>query len=497
MDYSIEFSHIGKVFPGVRALDDVSFRASGGKVTALLGENGAGKSTLLKILSGDLRPDSGTVIICGEEKKLMSPRNAIDSGISVIYQERQLVPTMTVMENVFLEDIPRSRLGFVKRAEMREKTQELIDLFELPVSPAALAGKLSVAHQQMIEIMKAFRRNSSVIAFDEPTAPLTDSETRVLFRLIQRLRGDGKVILYVSHRLAEIFALTDEIAVLKDGALVKTFATAETNEQELIKSMVGRDIGDTYSHLRRNDNIGEIVLEVKDLTTNLLNGVSFSVRRGEIIGFAGLVGAGRTETMRAIFGSDPIKSGEILLKGERVRFASPKDAIDGGIALCPEDRKEQGLVLQRSISDNISMPVLRKVKIGPVVSERKEHALASEAVESYGIKTPTVEKITMELSGGNQQKVILGRWTSKLLNTDVLILDEPTKGIDVSTKAEIYQMICNFACDGKAVIFISSELTEVLNISDNIIVMNKGRVTGTVSRSEATEEAVLALAMAE
>jgi ABC-type sugar transport system ATPase subunit len=496
MEKYVEFRNISKFFPGVKALTDVSFRAEGGKVVALLGENGAGKSTLLKILSGDLRANSGELIIDGEAAALSSPRDAIDKGISVIYQERQLVPPMTVMENVFLEDIPRTRLGLVKRSELRARTQELVELFELPVSPTDLAGRLSVAHQQMVEIMKAFRRNSSVIAFDEPTAPLTDTETAALFRLIEKLRDEGKVVLYVSHRLAELFKISDEIVVLKDGRLVKTFKTAETTERELIKAMVGRELGDTYAKLRRNDKIGETLLEVKNLNTPLLRDVSFTVRRGEVLGFAGLVGAGRTETMRAIFGADPITSGEIFLRGERVRFSSPKDAIAGGIALCPEDRKEQGLILMRSVSDNISVPVLSKVKSGIVMSRRKEEKLADAAVEKYTIRTPTVDKITAELSGGNQQKVILGRWTSELLNTDVLILDEPTKGIDVRTKAEIYQMICDFARDGKAVIFVSSELTEVLNVSDRIVVMHEGRVTGVVSRGESTEESVLAMAMA-
>jgi ABC-type sugar transport system ATPase subunit len=261
--------------------------------------------------------------------------------------------------------------------------------------------------------------------------------------------------------------------------------------------MVGRDIGDTFANLRRNKKIGDVILEVKGLTTDLLRDVSFSAHAGEILGFAGLVGAGRTETMRAIFGADPIKSGEITLKGKPTKFTSPKDAIDSGIALCPEDRKEQGLVLLRSIRDNISMPVLRRIKNGIVISYSKESVLADEAVSRYDIRTPSIEKIAMELSGGNQQKVILGRWTSNLLNTDVLILDEPTKGIDVSTKAEIYQIICDLASAGKTVLFISSELTEVLNISDRIIVMHEGKVTGEIARSDATEESVMALAMEE
>lgn len=497
MENYVEFSHIEKAFPGVRALKDVSFRVQGGRVTSLLGENGAGKSTLLKILSGDLKQDEGKLLINGEEKHFHNPRNAIDAGISVIYQERQLMPLMSVMENMFLEDLPKTKAGFIKRGELRKKTQEIIDKFGLPINPEDTVGHLSVAYQQMIEIMKAYRRNSTIIAFDEPTASLTDTEVSILFKLIRQLKEEGRVILYVSHRLAEIFQVSDDIVVLKDGSLVAVTETDKTTTEGLIQMMVGRDIGDTYSHLVRNDNIGEVMLEVQNLETDVVHDISFSVRKGEVVGFAGLVGAGRTEVVRAIFGADPIKSGKILLRGQEVSFKSPQEAIKAGIALCPEDRKEQGLVLSRSIKDNISIPVLDAISDGLFLNRQREAELVEESVKEYSIKTPTIEKITAELSGGNQQKVILGRWTSQAIDIDVLILDEPTKGIDVGSKAEIYQRICDFAREGKAVIFISSELTEVLNISDTIIVMHNGHITGTMARSEATEENVMALAMLE
>jgi ABC-type sugar transport system ATPase subunit len=491
----LEFNNIGKAFPGVQALKDVSFRVDGGKVCALLGENGAGKSTLLKILSGDIQPDEGHISIDGEAQKFTSPFQAINASISVIYQERQLVASMSVMENIFLEDLPANKLGIINKAELRRKTQEIIDIFGLPIKPTDIVGRLSVAHQQMVEIMKSYRRNSKIIAFDEPTACLTDTEVTILFRLIKQLKEQGKIILYVSHRMAEIFQITDDIVVLKDGRLVKTFRTAETNEKELITAMVGRDIGDTYAKLQRNDKIGEVLLEVNNLVTDYVHDVSFQLRKGEVLGFAGLVGAGRTEVMRAIFGADPIISGEIKLEGKKVEFKSPKDAIEHGIALCPEDRKEQGLVLWRSIRENVTMPVLSKIKKGPFLDEKVENELAFEAARKYQIKTPTIEKMVYELSGGNQQKVILGRWTSDKMVTKILILDEPTKGIDVGTKAEVYQMVCDFAKQGIGVIFISSELTEVLNLSDNIIVMHNGHITGKVTREEATEERVLELAM--
>jgi ABC-type sugar transport system ATPase subunit len=354
---------------------------------------------------------------------------------------------------------------------------------------------LSIAHQQMVEIMKAYRRNSPVIAFDEPTAPLTDTEIDILFKLIKQLKEQGKIIIYVSHRMKEIFQITDEIVVLKDGRFITKLTTSETDEKVLIAAMVGRDIGDTYADLSRNDTYGDVLLEVNNLKTYAVHDISFKLRKGEVIGFAGLVGSGRTEVVRAIFGADEIISGEIKLEGKPVKFNTPRDAIDAGIALCPEDRKEQGLILWASITHNISMPVLAKLKKMLFLDTKAEDKLTLQAIKKYNIKTPTLDKKVLELSGGNQQKVILGRWTSELMTTKVLILDEPTKGIDVGTKAEIYQMVCDFAKQGIGVIFISSELTEVINVADTIIVMHNGHITGSVKREEATEEKVLALAM--
>jgi len=490
----IEFSNISKGFPGVQALDDVSFRVEGGRVCALLGENGAGKSTLLKALSGDQPPDSGTISIDGNLVSFSSPNDAIKASISVIYQERQLIPGMSVMENIFIDDLPRKGVR-IDKATLRKKTQDILDDFSLDVSPTELVGRLSVAHQQMIEIMKAYRRDSDIIAFDEPTAPLSEAEIDVLFKMIKRLRDKGKIIIYVSHRMAEIFQVTDDIVVLKDGHLVAELKTEDTSEPELISAMVGRDIGDTYAKLSRNEEFGGVLLEVNNLETEDVHDISFKLRKGEIIGFAGLIGAGRTEVVRAIFGADPIISGDIILEGKKVKFKSPKDAIKAGIALCPEDRKEQGLVLARTISNNVTSAVLPQMRTGPFLDKRKERKLANNAVKKYSIKTPTIEKNVIELSGGNQQKVILGRWTSEEMVTKILILDEPTKGIDVGAKAEIYQTVCDFAKAGIAVIYISSELTEVINLSDTIVVMAGGRITGTMTRQDATEEGVLKLAM--
>ncbi|MBR4121711.1 MAG: sugar ABC transporter ATP-binding protein, partial [Erysipelotrichaceae bacterium] len=405
-------------------------------------------------------------------------------------------PFMSVMENLFVGDLPKNKFGIIDKAKLRSETQRVIDDFGLPISPDDMVGRLNVAHQQMIEIMKAYRRDSPIIAYDEPTAPLTDTEIEILFKIIRKQKEEGKVILYVSHRLNEIFEICDDIVILKDGKYVKTLHTADTNENELITAMVGRDIGDTYANLDRNTEFGDVVLELKDLKTPYIRDINITGRRGEIIGLAGLVGAGRTEIARAIFGVDPITGGQLLIDGKEVHFRSPHDAINAGIALCPEDRKYEGLILFRSIKDNISMPVLDKLTFSRFfVNFKAEKELAEEAVKKFDIKTPSIDKVLMELSGGNQQKVILGRWTSSKLSTKILILDEPTKGIDVGTKAEIYQNICNLAKDGLCVVLISSELPEVINIADTIYAIHNGHITGKIKREDATEENVLTMAM--
>ena len=495
--HTLEFRGICKTYPGVKALQDVSFTAESGKVLALLGENGAGKSTLLKIMSGDQKPSSGSILYDGQELNITSPHSAIKQGISIIYQERQLIPGMSVMENIFMDEVP-TRGGFVDYKALRDETQALIEKFGIPISPTQPVISLSVAHQQMVEIMKAYRRDTKVIAFDEPTAPLTDTEIDILFKLIQELKASGKIVMYVSHRMKEIFQITDEIVVLKDGRFVTRFNTADTNEDTLISAMVGRDVGDTYKNLSRNDKYGDVLLELENVSTAAVHDINLTVRKGEVIGLAGLVGAGRTEVARAIFGADEITGGEMRLEGKPLHLRSARDGIKAGIALCPEDRKDQGLVLWHSITNNVCLPVLAKLrKWGTILDAKKEDQLTIEAVKAYDIKTPTLDKMVVELSGGNQQKVILGRWTSNLMETKVLILDEPTKGIDVGTKAEIYQMVCNFAKQGIAVIFISSELPEVINVTDKIYVLRNGHITGSLTREEATEEKVLALAMKE
>lgn len=493
MENHVRFESISKRFSGVQALKDISFQADGGEICAILGENGAGKSTLLKVLSGVIKPDSGNCYINDTKLQNMNALEAIGAGISIIYQERQLVKELSVTENVFMSSLPKNKIGIIDFKKAHEETRKIIEKFKLPIQPQEKVENLSVAYQQMVEIMKACRRDSRVIAFDEPTASLSDAEIETLFSIIRQLKKEGKVILYVSHRMEELMQLTDKIVIMKDGCLVKEVRTGQTEIPELIRSMVGREISDLYGN-RINSVIQEqIVLEVRNLSNMNFKGVSFKLHKGEILGFAGLVGAGRSEVMRAVFGADPYDEGEILVEGIKTDIRSPKDGIHAGIGLCPEDRKEQGLVLGRTIRENISISMLKSMARKGVIEKGRERKVAENAIKKYGIKTDSMEKIVMELSGGNQQKVILGRWLSSPLK--VLILDEPTKGIDVGAKAEIYQMIYRLAEDGFGIIFISSELPEVIHVCDRVVVMHSGRITGQLLKEELTEENVLSLAM--
>ncbi|MDR1579837.1 MAG: sugar ABC transporter ATP-binding protein [Synergistaceae bacterium] len=495
MSSLLEFQEITKTFPGVVALDGVSFTARAGEVTALVGENGAGKSTLLKILSGDYKMDSGKYLIDGAERHFKNPVDSIRSGVSVIYQERQVVPYLTVSENIFMEDIPLGRFGMVDFDALNKSAQGIIDEFGLPFKAGDRVKGLSVAFQQMVEIMKAYRRNPSIIAFDEPTASLSDAEIDSLFEIIGELKKKNIIILYVSHRMKEIFRITDQVVIMKDGRFIRQAATKEITEDEIIRSMVGRDLGDIFRSLRRNPDMGDVVLRVEGLEAENVKHVSFEVRAGEIVGFAGLVGAGRTETMRAIFGADKKTGGTVRLDTRELDVKLPKDAIENGIALCPEDRKEQGIFAKRPVKDNISVVMLGSLLRRGFIDFKAERLMASEGVRRLNIRTPSVDKAAGELSGGNQQKTIFARWLTT--NPKVLILDEPTKGIDVGSKSEIYQMVCDLARSGIAVIFISSELPEILGLCDRIIVMCQGRITGELKGSEATDHEVLRLAMAD
>jgi ABC-type sugar transport system ATPase subunit len=494
MATQLEFKNISMIFPGVKALDDVSFTARSGEVLALLGENGAGKSTLLKILNGDYQPSEGSVLLDGEELDLASPHDAIAQGISIIYQERQVVPHLSVAENIFMGHLPLGRGGLIDIRRLHRETEALLRDFHLPIESTDRVGSLSVAYQQMVEIMKACNHPKiDVIAFDEPTASLSDEESATLFAIIRRLKARGLIVIYVSHRLKELASLADRAVILKDGKFVAERPMTACDEMGLVNLMVGRDLGNFFDTFRRSGEPGELILSVLNLTNDKLKDVSFDLRAGEILGLGGLVGAGRTEAVRAIFGADPIASGQILLDGKAVRISSPEEAIRQGIALCPEDRKLEGIVPKLSIRENISMVVLRRLSRLGFVDFGAEAKVVEDGIRNLRIKTPNAEKRIVELSGGNQQKAILVRWLAS--KPRVLILDEPTKGIDVGTKAELYQIICDLAGQGLGIIFISSELTELIGISDRIVVMREGRISGELSRSEATEDSLLCLAM--
>lgn len=495
MESVLEFQNISKYFPGVKALDQVSFQAHSGEVLAFLGENGAGKSTLLKVLNGDYQPTSGKYLLDGVEKHFQSPHEAIEEGISIIYQERQILLELSVAENIYLGRMPVNRFGFIDTRKANEDAAKIIHDFGLPIAPDTKVKDLSIAYQQMVEIMKAYsRENLKVICFDEPTASLSDSEIESLFKIIEKLKAEGKIIIYVSHRMDEIQRITDKVAIFKDGRYVDTVKTGVVPEADMIHMMVGRSLGDIYKDLDRDKTIGDVLLEVKGVSSDYVLENSFVLRKGEVLGFSGLVGAGRTELMRAIIGADAMKTGEVCLEGKKIHNRSPHEAMEHGIVLVPEDRKLQGILANLSISDNINISLLDKNsnRFG-FVSRKKEEKVAGDGIRNFKIKTPSPDKKIVELSRGNQQKCIVARWIST--NPKVLILDEPTKGIDVGAKSEFYQMICEFAKQGLGVILISSELPEVIGLSDRIIVMKGRKIVGEVSREEATESRLLSLGM--
>ena len=497
MGNTLEFRNITKYFPGVKALDNVSFVANSGEVLAFLGENGAGKSTLLKTLNGDYQPTSGQYLINGEEVHFRNPHEAIEAGVSIIYQERQLLMELSVAENIYLGRMPANFLGVIDTRKANEMAQKIIDEFGIPIKATDKVKDLSVAYQQLVEIMKACsRENLRVICFDEPSASLSDSEIEALFAIIRKLKAEGKIIIYVTHRMSEIFEITDKVAIFKDGRYVDTVVTSEVEESQLIRMMVGRDLGDIYSSLNRDKQIGDVLLDVRHISSDYVEDVSFTLHAGEVLGFSGLVGAGRTETMRAIIGADRQTGGEVYLAGEKIVCKSPHDAMRHGIVLVPEDRKMQGILANMDVRNNINISLLdQHANRFGVIDTKAEDEAAEKGIRDFRIRTPNAEKKIVELSGGNQQKCIVARWMST--NPRVLILDEPTKGIDVGAKSEFYQMVCDFARQGLGVILVSSELPEVIGLSDRIIVMRGRKIVGEVMREDATEDRLLALGMTE
>ena len=485
---------ISKSFPGVHALDGAKFELRAGEVHALVGENGAGKSTLMKLLSGIYRRDAGTIRVKGQEVEIASPRAALDLGISIIHQELNLMGHLTVAQNIFIGREPRGSLPFVlDEKSLNEKTSKLFAELHIKLDPRTRVSNLAVAQQQMVEIAKALSFNSDVLIMDEPTAALTDTEIDELFRIIRHLRERGAGIVHISHRLEELKQISDRVTVMRDGRYVDTVPTATTSIGSIISMMVGRTIFEAAPELPQQPD-PEVVLEVNHLNRGrVIRDVSFQLHRGEILGIAGLVGAGRTEVARAVFGADSHDSGEILVHGKAVLIRTPGDAVARGIGYLSEDRKRYGLALTMTVETNTVLASLRRFtdRIGQIDTGRTR-ANALSYVKSLAIKTPGIGQRVRNLSGGNQQKVVIAKWLTA--DTDILIFDEPTRGIDVGAKSEIYRLLNDLAKQGKAIIMISSELPEILRMSHRILVMCEGRVTGELSAADATQERIMALA---
>lgn len=490
-EYILEMVNISKRYPGVQALDSVTLQVRPAEVHALVGENGAGKSTLMKILAGAERMDSGAIYLRGQRLSLTSPSQAIRLGISIIYQEFNLVPHLSVAENIFLGREPRNRLGLIRWREMHREARRILDLLKAPIDSHAPVYTLSVAQQQMVEIAKAISFQAQIIAMDEPSATLTEHELENLFRLIRSLKEQGVSVIYISHRLEEIFEIADRVTVLRDGVKVHTGPVKDINREELVRLMVGRELRESFP--KRSVPIGEVRLKVEGLSRRgVLHDISFEVRAGEILGIAGLVGSGRTELARAIFGADPKDSGRIWVDGQEVHIRRPSDAIAHGIGLVPEDRKLQGLILGMVVRENTTLANLQEVSRLGFIHRGQEIEATRRFVDLLRIRTPSTEQIVRNLSGGTQQKVVLAKWL--FTRSKVLIFDEPTRGIDVGAKVEIHELMNDLAARGVAVVMISSELPEILGMSDRILVMHEGRIAGQLSREEATQEKIMWLA---
>jgi len=489
----LSFRGISKTFPGVKALTDISFDCYAGQVHALMGENGAGKSTLLKILSGNYAPTAGTLVLKGQEVSFTDTTAALNAGVAIIYQELHLVPEMTVAENIYLGQMPHKG-GIVNRSLLNYEAGLQLAHLGLDIDPQTPLKYLSIGQWQMVEIAKALARNAKVIAFDEPTSSLSARETDNLFRVIRELRNEGRVIIYVSHRMEEIFALSDAITVFKDGRYVRTFDDmAQVNNDLLVQAMVGREIGDIYGWQPREYGVERLRLNnVK--APGVRQPISLSVKSGEIVGLFGLVGAGRSELMKGMFGGTRITGGQVSIDGKPVEIRKPAQAIRAGMMLCPEDRKADGIIPVHSVRDNINISARRRhIRAGCLINNAWETDNAAHHIRSLNIKTPGAEQLIMNLSGGNQQKAILGRWLSEEMK--VILLDEPTRGIDVGAKHEIYSVIYALAASGVAVLFASSDLPEVLGVADRIIVMREGEIAGELLHESANEQQALSLAM--
>ena len=485
---------VSKHFAGVQALREVGLTARAGEALALMGENGAGKSTLLKILSGAYAPDAGRIQIDGKPVAIASPADAHRLGIRVVAQEPEIIPYVSVAENVYAGALPR-RGGLFDRTALRAKVAADIERsgFVGMIDPNQLGASLSPAQRQIVEILRALSGTVRVVAFDEPTSSLSDHEAETLFALIKRLMAAGIAVIYVSHRMKEILRVATRVLVLRDGQVVGDRLAVETNEGELVRMMVGRDLSALYQRSARSP--GRTVLSVENVSSADVHDISFEVRAGEVVVLAGLVGAGRTELARAIIGDVPLTSGKIRVDGQALQLRSPRDAVRAGLCLAPEERKAQALLMKRSVRDNITLAVLQRLSRWRVVNRREERQLAERYLRELHIRTPSIDQEVATLSGGNQQKTVLARWLAR--DSKLLILDEPTRGVDVGAKAEIYAIIDRLASRGVAVLVISSEMPEVLGLADRIVVMKGGRVSGTIDRADATEEKILSLAILE
>jgi ribose transport system ATP-binding protein len=488
----IEMKGISKSFSGNKVLDRVDFQLLPGEVHALMGENGAGKSTLIKILTGIYERNEGTVTVKGNEVHFHNPKEAEQSGIAVIHQELNIIPSLTVFENMFLgKELTVGRFGFTKDKEMKQKTKEYLNRLGIDLDPNVEAGKLSVGQQQMIEIARAVAANTEVLIMDEPTAALTDREIEALFKVISSLKEQGVAIVYVSHRMEEIFQICDRISVLRDGQFIDVKEVATTNFDEIVKLMVGRQLGERFPE--RVTKIGGERFKVEGLTCKgSFENIHFSVNQGEVIGVAGLMGAGRTEIMQAIFGYRHLDSGKIFIDGKEVTIKTPHDAIKAGIAFVTEDRKSQGLILDLSVRENFSITNLDKISAKSLISSQKEVSMVDEMIEKLRVKTSGRELSVKSLSGGNQQKIVIGKWLG--MNPKILILDEPTRGVDVGAKKEIYQLINDLTKQGVAIIMVSSELPEILGMSDRILVIHEGKLAGVLDKSDASQEKIMQFA---
>lgn len=493
-DNILELKHISKYYPGVTALNDVSLSIKRGEIHSLVGENGAGKSTLIKTCSGAIQPSKGEIVINGKSFSAMTPKLSEENGIGVIYQEFNLVGDLSVAENIFLGRAIRK--GFVvDQKAMEREARKILESFHININPKTMVKNLSVGYQQMVEIAKAMSQDAQVLIMDEPSAPLTSAEVESMFAVVDLLKAKGVTIIYISHRLDEIFRLSDRITVLRDGQYVTTLNKDETNKDELVKYMVGRELTEIYPARKPGCIKNEVIFEAANVSGNGDKNISFKIHKGEVLGFGGLVGAGRTEFAELMFGMKPKTAGKFLYRGKEINPKSPKEAISTGIGLVPEDRKAKGALLGLSIQENINMPIYPRISKGSVIDNKTEREIAEKYKKEISIKAPNLAQLVKNLSGGNQQKVILAKWLAA--DSELLIFDEPTRGIDVGAKQEIYTLINTLVEQGKAVLMISSEMEELMGMSDRIIILAEGTTSGELQKNEFNQETIMRFASKE